>query len=413
MGAQKPPEPDPKLKVPRADAKRRLEERVVLGWKLLRTEVGTPEVLEKNIADAEKWRKFNDSLLKLLFTTPAIAEEYGAGADVPSLASFGQVSFRERVEELREEIGDQVQRLESIVERLELFSEAERANSQPPIGAANGQSAFPEDDERLKVFVSHSGADARLTELLVDFLRTALTLRGKEIRATSVEGSRLQGGADTQDKLREELLAAPVFLGLISSRSFTSAYVLFELGARWGAKKHILPLLAPGTDASILRGPIANTNALRCYVPAQMHQLVAELGEQLNRPVEPAAAYQSKLEALTFYREPEPAAPEKPAVAKATNSPASTDEPYETSEHVIQAHCEEQWPEDFSMRAYCIRQQREAVRALKRGGPEDIPGETFGRIRTACATQWANDYSMRVYCEKQQVEAYREIKRGS
>ena len=43
----------------------------------------------------------------------------------------------------------------------------------------------------------------------------------------------------------------------------------------------------------------------------------------------------------------------------------------------------------------------------------DIPEEVFASIRSKCAMEWPEDYSMRQYCEKQQFDSYRELERGS
>jgi hypothetical protein len=77
--------------------------------------------------------------------------------------------------------------------------------------------------------------------------------------------------------------------------------VLFELGARWGAEKPIIPLLAPGTDAAILRGPIAQLNALRCDQPGSLHQLIADIGNQLSIRPENPAAYQEDIDRIEEY----------------------------------------------------------------------------------------------------------------
>ena len=63
------------------------------------------------------------------------------------------------------------------------------------------------------------------------------------------------------------------------------------------------------------------------------------------------------------------------------------------------------------MRSHCIKQQREALDALKRGRPDDIPEEVFAGIRSKCAADWPEDYNMRLYCEKQQLDSYRDLER--
>jgi hypothetical protein len=56
-----------------------------------------------------------------------------------------------------------------------------------------------------------------------------------------VPGYKLPGGALTDSQVREELLAAPVFIGLVTEASLSSAYVLVELGVRWEQVKRSFP----------------------------------------------------------------------------------------------------------------------------------------------------------------------------
>jgi hypothetical protein len=104
---------------------------------------------------------------------------------------------------------------------------------------------------------------------------------------------------NTDQQLRQDIRDAKTFVGIISPRSVQSMYVLFELGARWGAEKHLVPLLAPGASVDELVGPLRGLNALRADVPAQVHQLLRELASTLGTSLEPPDAYQSALDELT------------------------------------------------------------------------------------------------------------------
>lgn len=154
----------------------------------------------------------------------------------------------------------------------------------------------------IKLFISHSSADAELASHLVELVRNALSLPASAIRCTSVDGYRLPGGADTNEQLRAEVHDAEAFIGIVSTRSMRSTYVLFELGARWGSGRHLIPVLAPGTPSSVMEGPATGINALRADNAAQLHQLVHELGDALQiRPGSPAA-YQAVIERLLTLR---------------------------------------------------------------------------------------------------------------
>lgn len=122
-------------------------------------------------------------------------------------------------------------------------------------------------------------------------IRAALNLPTSAIRCTSVDGHRLEGGADTDEAVRSEIGIAEAFLGILSNRSVRSAHVLIELGGRWVLNKHLLPLLAPGTPPSVLGGPLAGKNALRADSEAQLHQMVHEVASVLQVRPEPANVY--------------------------------------------------------------------------------------------------------------------------
>lgn len=138
--------------------------------------------------------------------------------------------------------------------------------------SAIDQLGWREDDEpatkplnstnlAVSIFISHSSKDAALAEALIDLLRSALGLPAKEIRCSSVDGYRLPVGVNTEGKLREEVNAAKVVIGLVTPSSLASSYVMFELGARWGANLFLAPLLA-GVTPNELSGPLALLNVL-------------------------------------------------------------------------------------------------------------------------------------------------------
>jgi hypothetical protein len=244
----------------------------------------------------------------------------------------------------------------------------------------------------------------------------------QQIRCTSVDGYRLPAGADTDEQLREEALAARAFIGILSSFSLASAYVLFELGARWGTKRHLIPVLAPGTGPQTLRGPLTGLNALSCESAAQLHQLVSEVGETLGIEAESPAVYQDTIDAILFSGRSQegqgvPLQLQRPpsdvstsGVGRSGGLPSSESD-YSEAEQVIRRRCERDWPNDYNMRDYCIQQQHEALAILMQGRPEDIPHEVFSGIRSKCAAEWPEDYNMRQYCEKQQLNAYRKLER--
>jgi hypothetical protein len=87
MAKQKnnPPQEEPKLKISKADAQRKLEDRLIKGREFL-----TPQVRmdwAARVKGYEKWTIFNETMLRQMFTTDALAGEY-------NWSTNGSVSFQ-------------------------------------------------------------------------------------------------------------------------------------------------------------------------------------------------------------------------------------------------------------------------------------------------------------------------------
>ena len=104
----------------------------------------------------------------------------------------------------------------------------------------------PRSSTSMRIFISHSSNDVQVAKLLVELLRKALNLKCDAIRCTSVDGYRMQAGVPGDERLRTEVHEAELLIGIITPASLRSAYVMSELGARWGAGKPMIPLLAFG-----------------------------------------------------------------------------------------------------------------------------------------------------------------------
>jgi hypothetical protein len=167
----------------------------------------------------------------------------------------------------------------------------ERASTEANM-QANKQSST------IDVFISHSSQDVKIAEALITLLRGALNISANRIRCTSVEGYRLPVGVSTDDQLRLELRESKIFIALITPVSLQSTYVLFELGARWGANLHMVPLLAAGAKPDILPGPLKGLNVLSCDEPAQVYQLVHDIAKTLDFRPESPAVYQKCMKEL-------------------------------------------------------------------------------------------------------------------
>lgn len=272
----------------------------------------------------------------------------------------------------------------------------------------------------IRLFISHSSRDEPLAALLVELFRAGLELSPSEIRCTSVDGYRLPIGADTDDQLRDELLQATSFLGLISEAALGSSYVLFELGARWGARLHIAPLLAPGVDVRLLPAPISGKTALRADRAEDLQQMLVDIASSLEVESKNAPLVQKYIGAILRHNQDSPQSRLQddigttgPPIAGPATPPDGRSrgllEAPETAEAILQRTCSARWPQDFRMQAHCIEQQQAAYRELSGEPPADLPIDVYVQLRQMCHSRWPDDFRMRLHCEGQQIQAWRDL----
>jgi len=84
---------------------------------------------------------------------------------------------------------------------------------------------------------------------------------------------------------------------------------------------------------------------------------------------------------------------------------------YADAQTIIEKHCEEQWPDNYSMRSFCLEQEERALEQLKEGRPADIPEDVFRRIRRHAAEQWPDQFSMRLFTEQEEFKSYRKLQK--
>ncbi len=162
------------------------------------------------------------------------------------------------------------------------------------LGAVQNDHNVPSD---VLVFISHSSKDENIVLAFVELLVAALHVPHDTIRCTSVDGYRLPAGANTDQVLKLEVRDSKTFIGLITPNSMNSAYVLFELGARWGAELHMMPVLA-GVSSNALSGPLKGLNCIVATSDAQLHQLIGDVGKTLELTVQSPASYTRYLNKL-------------------------------------------------------------------------------------------------------------------
>lgn len=178
------------------------------------------------------------------------------------------------------------------------------ADSREELLPKEGTEETTSDRERKSplIFISHRSTDAELARKLFDLFRAAFHLRRDEIRCTSVSGAKLPSGADAPDVLALEIAHCKVFVALLTKQSVESSFVLFELGARWGMRKRIFPLLGPGADSNLLPPPIRDQHATSLTNEGDVLHVLADMEKDLGLPLERPHQYNEELRALLAFQ---------------------------------------------------------------------------------------------------------------
>ena len=153
----------------------------------------------------------------------------------------------------------------------------------------------PPVDASLEIFISHCSEDSDAAASFISFLRAALPVDPGKIRCTSVEGYRLPAGSSFNEQLRREVFESKVFVALLSEKSMSSTYVLFELGARWGAEKYMAPVMIKGASSASLKQPISALHSIGCSSVSDVSGLAEHVGKLLELPIHPYGVYAGAL----------------------------------------------------------------------------------------------------------------------
>src|SRR5215475_3804281 len=150
-------EAEPVMRVASSQLDNEIGERLTLGQELLDGDV-QPSIDEVRALKREfrTWDEFNEQLLRSRFTTPKVANQYKRVS-----AGVGELAPDRELYWTHETIRDQMRRLSSIRQQLELYESevAEDVRSMSPVGAVVGS----------KIFLVH-GHDGDVKPQVAEFL---------------------------------------------------------------------------------------------------------------------------------------------------------------------------------------------------------------------------------------------------
>lgn len=160
-GKSTDPKPPTELTMPREEAKARLQDRIEKGLELKQTQINTPQAFASATNEYSKWNSFNAELLKRMFTTDALATEYSFWGI--AVMAIRQPSLGEEIAKHYKAIDEKIHRIDSIIERLELFPLSEALHA----GTTAVSSASMPITRGRKVFIVHGHDEIAKTNLEV------------------------------------------------------------------------------------------------------------------------------------------------------------------------------------------------------------------------------------------------------
>ena len=172
----------------------------------------------------------------------------------------------------------------------------------------------------IKIFISHSARDEPLASAVVDCLFSCMVLQDDEVRCTSVPGHKLAVGSDFAGTLRNDLGNTSVVVGLVTRNALSSSWVLFELGATWGAKKNLMPLVSDDIEIKELPGPLSGQHVARLSNRSDLSQFVQELTNHLSANARASAKIDTAIGKLVADHGEYAKAQSKPPTAKITKT---------------------------------------------------------------------------------------------
>lgn len=126
------------LIVSKEEASQKIKTQIELGKKMLKSPIDSEEEIEELDNKTDIWSDFNVELLKRLFSNDSISKEYqstsGAGRAVPYDPYSSGRAWGVMLENLKNDLNAKINKLGSIYERLELFSEKSKDQFDKLVG---------------------------------------------------------------------------------------------------------------------------------------------------------------------------------------------------------------------------------------------------------------------------------------
>ena len=175
----------PKLRVSRAEASEKILIRIDIGKELLKTQISSEEEFDNLKSETWKWIDYNKTLFGKLFDESPLSEWHGSATTY----TYNR-GLRIEVPDHREKISRWINDLESVYDRLELYTELPNVTQQT-------MNRDTMNNENKKIFIGHGRS--HVWRELKDFIVDTLGLEYDEFNRIS------PAGKATSDRLKEML----------------------------------------------------------------------------------------------------------------------------------------------------------------------------------------------------------------
>lgn len=134
-----------------------------------------------------------------------------------------------------------------------------------------------------RVFISYVHEDRDIAQGVQSLLSSVLKL-GREV-FLSADQTQVLAGHIWLDRIRDALDSCEVLLLLLSERSINRAWVNFEAGAVWLARRPVIPICIGGMLIEFLPQPYAGMQSVR--LPLDAHYLLTSVHHHLGLQTAP------------------------------------------------------------------------------------------------------------------------------